>query len=76
MNNAESKFKSLQEDKLWVTNDPMKAKMLALITVIGDLTRQLYSKRNIKQSNKSFGNSTPSIVTPGDNKKWDAPKPG
>ena len=40
MNYAESKFKSLQEDKLWVTKDPMKAKILALTTVIGNLTRQ------------------------------------
>ena len=75
MNDAESKFKSLQEDKLWVTNNPMKAKMLALTTVIGNLTRQLDSKRNIKQSNKSFGNSTPSIAAPGSNERWYAPKP-
>ena len=27
MNDAESKFKSLQEYKLWITNDPMKDKM-------------------------------------------------
>ena len=33
-NDAESKFKSLQGDKLWVTNDPM-----ALTMVIGNLTR-------------------------------------
>ena len=76
MSDAESKFKSLQEDKLWVTNDPMKANMLALTTVIGDLTRQLDSKGKIKQSNKYFGNSTPSIVAPGNNERWDAPKPG
>ena len=44
MNDAEPKFKSHQEDKLWVTNDPMKAKMLALTTVIGNLTRQLNPK--------------------------------
>ena len=67
MNDAESKFKSLQEDKLWVTNDPRKAKMLDLTTVIGNLTRQLDSKGSIKQSNKSFGNSTPSIVATGNN---------
>ena len=48
MSDAESKFKSLQEDKLWVTNDPMKDKMLALTTVIGNLTRQLNSKGRIK----------------------------
>ena len=54
MNDAASKFKSLQEDKLWVTNDPMKAKMLALKTVIGKLTRQLDSKGSINQSNQSF----------------------
>ena len=41
MNDAESKFKSLQEDKLWVTNDPMKANVLALTTVIGKITRQI-----------------------------------
>ena len=35
MNDAESKS---QEDKLWVTNDLMKAKMLALTTMIGKLT--------------------------------------
>ena len=55
INDAEYKFKSLQEDKLWVTNDPMKANMLALTTVIGNLTRQLDSKGSIKQSNKYFG---------------------
>ena len=76
INNAEYKFKSLQEDKLWVTNDPMKAKILALTTVIGNLTRQLDSKGSIKKSNESFGNSTPSIVAPGNNERWDAPKPG
>ena len=41
MNDAESKFMSLQEDKFWVTDDPMKAKMLALTTFIGNLTRKL-----------------------------------
>ena len=76
MNDAESKFKSLQEDKLWVTNDPIKAKIMALTTVIGNLTRHLDSKGNIKESNKSFVNSTPSIVAPGNNERWDAPKPG
>ena len=54
----------------------MKSKMLALTTFIGNLTRQLDSKGSIKQSNKSFGNSTPSIVAPGNNETWDAPKPG
>ena len=58
MNDVESKLRSLQEDKLWVTNDPMKDKMMDLTTVIGNLTRQLDSEGNIKQSNKSFGNST------------------
>ena len=76
MNDTEPKFKSLQEDKLWVTNDPIKAKMLTLTIVIGDLTRQLDSKGNVKQSNKYFGNSTPSIVASGNNKKYDPPKPG
>ena len=76
MNDTESKFRSLQDDKLWVTNDPMMAKMLALTTVIGNLTRQLDSKGTMKQSNKSFGNFTLSILTSGNNKKYDAPKPG
>ena len=76
MNDAESKFNIIQEDKLLVTNDPMKAKMLYLTTAIGNLTRQLDSKRNVKQSNKIFGNYTPSIVTSGNNKKYDKPKHG
>ena len=76
MNDTEPKFKSLKEDKLWVTNNPTKAKMLALTTVIGKLTRQLDSKGNVKQSNKYFGNSTPSIVASGNNEKYDPPKPG
>ena len=59
MNDAESKFRSLQEDKLWVTNYPTKANMLALTTGIGNLTRQLYSKGTMKQHNKSFGNYNP-----------------
>ena len=67
MNDAESKFKSLQEDKLWVTNYHMKAKILALTMVIGNLTRQLDSKGSIKQPKKSFGDSTPSSVVPGNN---------
>ena len=48
MNDTEFKFKSLQEDKLWVTNEPLKAKMLALTTMIGNLTRQLDLKGNLK----------------------------
>ena len=76
MNDAEYKFRSLQEDKLWVTNDPMKAKMLALTTFIENLTRQLDSKGSIKQSNKSFEHSNPSTVASGNNGKYDAPKPG
>ena len=76
MNDAESKFRSLQEDKLWLTNDPMKAKMMPLTTVIGNLTRKLDSKGTTKQSNKYFGNSYPSTVAPGNNEKYDAPKPG
>ena len=71
MNDVESKFKSLQEDNLWVTNNPMKEKMLALTTVIGKVARQLDSQGDVKQSNKSFGNSTPSIVESGNNKKYD-----
>ena len=54
----------------------MKAKILPLTTVIGNLTKQMDSKGSIKKSNKSFGNSTPSIVAPGNNETWDAPKPG
>ena len=50
--------------------------MLDLTTVIGNLTRQLDSKGDVKQSNKYFGNSTPSIVTSGNNEKYDPPKPG
>ena len=76
MNDAKSKFKSLQEDKLWITKNLTKAKMLALTTFIENLTRQLDSKGSIKQSNKSFRNSTPSIFAPGNNETWDAPKPG
>ena len=76
MNDAESKFNIIQEDKLLVTNDHMKAKMLSLTTVIGNLTRQLDSKGNVKQSNEYFGTSTPSLVAPGNNEKYDAPKPG
>ena len=76
MNDEESKFKSLQEDKIWVTNDPMKSKMLVLTTMIGNLTRQIYSKGSLKQSNKYFGDSTPSVVVPGNNEKYNPPKPG
>ena len=76
MNDAESKFKSLQEDKLWVTNDPMKAKMVALITVIGELTIQLYSKVDLKQSDKPLSYFPPSIGASANNKKYDPPKPG
>ena len=76
MNDAESKFKSLQEDKLWVANEPMKANMLAITTVIGSLTRQLDSKGNVKKSNKYFGNATPTIVASGNNEKYDPPKSG
>ena len=43
-NDPESKFRSLHEDKLWVTNYPMKAKMLDLTMVIGNLTKKLDSK--------------------------------
>ena len=67
MKDAESKFRSLQEDKLWVRNDPMKSKILALTTVIGNLTRPLDSKRTTKQSNKSFENSNSSTVASGNN---------
>ena len=76
VNDAESQFRSHQNDKLWVTKDPMKAKMLALTTFIGNLTRQLDSKGTMKQSNKSFGNSNPSAAASGNNEKYDAPKPG
>ena len=76
MNDAESKFKSLQEDKLWVTSDPMKAKMLVLTTMIGKLTRQLDLKRDVKQSDKPIGNFPPSIGAWGNNEKYDQPKPG
>ena len=75
VNVAQSKFRIIQEDKLWVTNDPMKANMLALTTVIGNLTKQLDSKGTTKQFNKSFGNSNPSIFASDNNEKYDAPKP-
>ena len=75
MNDAESRFKSPQEDKLWVTNDPMKANMLALTIVIGKLTRQLDSKGDVKQSDKPLGDFPPSIGASGNNKKYDPLKP-
>ena len=56
MNDAESKFKILQEDKLWVTNNPVNAKMLDLTTVTGYLTIQLDSKGDIKKPDKPLGN--------------------
>ena len=49
MNDAESKFKSLQEDKLWVTNDPMKKKMFSLTPVVGKLTRKIDLKGDVKK---------------------------
>ena len=50
--------------------------MLTLTTVVANLTRQLDLKGNVKQSNKSFGNFTPSIVASGNNEKYDPPKLG
>ena len=47
----------------------MMAKMLALTKVVGNLIRQLDLKGNVNQSNKYFGNYTPSIVASGNNKK-------
>ena len=38
--------------------------------------RQLDLKRNVKQSNKPFGNFTPCIVASGQNEKYNPPKPG
>ena len=76
MNDAESKFKSLKEDKLWVTKNPMKVMMLALKTVIGKLTRQLDLKGDVKQSDNPLGNFPPSIGASGNNKKYNLPKPG
>ena len=76
MNDAESKFRSLQEDKLWVANDPTEDNMMVLTTVIGNLTRQLDSKGSMKQSNKYFGNPNPSTFASGNNEKYDTPKPG
>ena len=61
---------------MWVKNDPMKAKMLALTTVIGNLTKPMNSKGTTKQLNKPFGNYNPSTVASGNNEKYDAPKPG
>ena len=60
---------------MWVTNNSMKAKMLALTTVLGNLTKQLDSKGTTKQFNKTFGNSNPSTVASGNNEKYNAPKP-
>ena len=76
MNDAQSKFKSLQEDKLWVTNDLMKANMWPLTTVIGELIRQLNSKGDVKQSYKTLGNFPPSTGASGNNEKYNPPKPG
>ena len=76
MNDAESKFMILQEDKLWVTNNPMKANMLVLTTVIGNLTKQLDSKGTTNKFNKYFEHSNPFTVASGNNEKYDAPKPG
>ena len=67
MNDVESKFKILQEDKLWVTNKPMKANMLDLTTVIGELTRQLDFKGDVKKSDKPLGNFPTSIGASGKN---------
>ena len=68
MNDAESEFKSLQEHNLWVANDHMKAKVLALSTVIGKLARKIDLKGYIKQSDKDLGNFPPSIGASGNNK--------
>ena len=54
----------------------MKAKMLALTTVIEKLTRQLDSKGDVKQSDKPLGNFLPTIGASGNNEKYDPPKPG
>ena len=54
----------------------MKAKILDLTTVIGNLTKQLYSKGTTKKFNKPFGNSNPLTVASGNNEKYDAPTPG
>ena len=76
MNDAKSKFKSLQEDKLWVTNNPMKAKISAPTTVIGKLTKKLDLKGYVKQSDKSLGDFPPSIGASSNNEKYDPLKPG
>ena len=54
----------------------METTMLALTTVIGKITRQLYSKGDVKQSDKPLGNSPPFIGASDNNKKYDPPKPG
>ena len=69
MNDAVSKLRSLQEDKLWVANNLMKAKTLVLITVIGKLTRQIDPKGDVKQSDKPLGNFPPSLGASGNNQK-------
>ena len=76
MNYAESKFKILQKYKVWVTNEPTKANILALTTVIENLTRKLDSKGTVKQPDKYFGNSTPSIVASDNGEKYDPSKHG
>ena len=75
MNDGGYKFKSLQKDKLCVTNDPMKSNMLAPTTVVWKLTRQLDLKGDVKQSDKYFGNLPPSIDASGNNERYDPPKP-
>ena len=76
MDYTESRFKSLQEDKLWVTNGPMKSKVLALTTVIGKHIRQLDSEGDVKQSDKPLGNPPPLISASGNNEKYNPPKHG
>ena len=76
MNDAESKFKSLQEDKLWVTNDPMKEKMFSLTPVIGKITRKIDLKGDVKKLDKPLGHLPPPIGASGNNKKYNSPKTG
>ena len=54
----------------------MKAKILALTTVIEKLTRQLDSKGDVKQSDKPLGNYPLSVGVSCNNEKYYPPKPG
>ena len=64
MSAAESKFKSLTEDKLWVTRNPMQAKMIALSTVIEKLTKNLGPKNSKRSSSDNPTTKTSKLFEP------------